>query len=253
MAATAEEAKKNLKDVLVDNRGSTLVADVVAAAEELAKFNPPSSNAKAWSLLSGEWISIGEDFSGTTRTSDGVECTLGRLGFNIFEPVTLPVLITEIRNTIGPRAEGSQPADLSFYNICTRWVARDGSGLKGQTEISGECWEDPSKPTQMLIRFSKGVVKPDETQDLEAWRKVIGVKDASQKKGPLTVMKEGAAKLLLKVAFGFKGPADSQGPGGELSYEMKRSPSGSHYILYLDDEMRVTRGMKGDLVVTTRS
>lgn len=94
----------------------------------------------------------GEDFKGTTRTADGVECTLGRLVFNIFEPVNLPVLITEIRNTIGPRAEGAEPADTSFYNICTRWVARDGSGLKGQTEIAGECWEDPSKPERIMVR-----------------------------------------------------------------------------------------------------
>lgn len=43
-------------------------------------------------------------------------------------------------------------------------------------------------------------MKPGETkEDLEAWRKVIGVKDDSQKKGPLAVLKESAAKLLLKV------------------------------------------------------
>lgn len=60
--------------------------------------------------------------------------------------------------------------------------------------------------------------------------------------------------VLLQVAFGFQGPADSQGSGGELSYEMKRSPSASSLdILYLDDEMRVTREMKGALVVATRS
>lgn len=40
---------------------------------------------------------------------------------------------------------------------------------------------------------------PDETQDLESWQKVIGVKDESQTTGPLAVLKESAAKLLLKV------------------------------------------------------
>lgn len=57
----------------------------------------------------------------------------------------------------------------------------------------------------------------------------------------------------MQVAFGFKGPADSQGPGGELSYEMKRSPKGSLDILYLDDEMRVTRGNRGALTIVSRS
>lgn len=59
--------------------------------------------------------------------------------------------------------------------------------------------------------------------------------------------------LFVQVAFGFKGPADSQGPSGELSYEMKRSPKASVDVLYLDDEMKVTRGMKGGLVVATRA
>lgn len=36
---------------------------------------------------------------------------------------------------------------------------------------------------------------------MDAWRKVVGVKDVSQKKGPLSVLKESAAKLLLKVGF----------------------------------------------------
>lgn len=36
---------------------------------------------------------------------------------------------------------------------------------------------------------------------MDAWQKVIGVKDDSEKIGPLSVLKESAAKLLLKVGL----------------------------------------------------
>lgn len=146
-------------------------------------------------------ITPGEDFKGTTRTADGLECTLGRLLFNIFEPVGLPVLLTEIQNVIGPRPENADPTDESAYKICTRWVSRDGSGLKGRTELEGLCSEDPSNPNRILVVLNKGSIRPDEGQELESWSEVIGVKDAEadKEKGPLSIIKEGFAKLVLKV------------------------------------------------------
>ncbi|CAN0242386.1 unnamed protein product, partial [Ectocarpus fasciculatus] len=99
--------------------------------------------------------------------------TLGKLAFNIFEPVTLPVRIVAIKNTFGDRPEAADPAYESPYIISTRWVARDGSGLRGRVEIAGTCWEDPFIPERFLVRFSKGSMEPDEGQDLDAWRKVI--------------------------------------------------------------------------------
>ncbi|CAN0543851.1 unnamed protein product, partial [Ectocarpus sp. 12 AP-2014] len=176
--------------------------------------------------------------------------TLGRLVFNIFEPVNLPVLIVSIKNIIGDRPENADPAYESNYAISTRWVARDGSGLRGRVEISGTCWEDPSIPERVLVRFSKGSIEPDEGQDLDAWRKVIG--------NPRRNPSEGIETPLFsyfrrpQVVFGFQGPADDLGPRGELSYEMKRSPQGYLDIIYLDEEMRVTRGQQGALVVVDR-
>lgn len=69
---------------------------------------------------------------------------------------------------------------------------------------------------------------------------------------PLKTSKTRGTLHLEQVAFGFKGPADTQGPGGELSYEMARSPKGFMDILYLDEEMRVSRGNAGGVVVATR-
>lgn len=249
-----EEAKSNLKRALADSKGSTLAKDVVAAVEALSELNPTADPGRAWSLNCGEWVSIGEDFKGTTRTADGLECTLGRLVFDIFEPVKMPVLITSIENNLGPRPAGASSADESAYETVTHFVARDGSGLRGIVVTKGIVAEDPSDPKCLVVKFTVGTIEPKGDQDLDSWSKVIGLKDRTGKdsKGPLSSIKGIAKGLMLKLAFGFRGPADKLGSRGELSYEMKRSPSSVLNILYIDDEMRVTRGGQGALVVVTR-
>ena len=57
---------------------------------------------------------------------------------------------------------------------------------------------------------------------------------------------------MLKLVLGFRGPADELGSRGELSYEMRRSPSGALDVIFIDDDMRVTRGNKGAVTVVTR-
>ncbi len=39
---------------------------------------------------------------------------------------------------------------------------------------------------------------------------------------------------------------------GEVSFKMKRSPKGKLELLYLDEELRITRGEKGTVLVCER-
>lgn len=81
----------------------------------------------------------------------------------------------------------------------------------------------PTFPRRPQLNFSKGTLKPDEGQDLEAWRKVVGVKDAkdAEKKGPLGRLKEGATKLLLKVGRPFVGSFSLLGRRSRSSQDRK--------------------------------
>lgn len=199
-------------------------------------------------------VSEGEDFKGTTRTEDGVECSLGRLVFNIFEPVEMPILITSIENNLGPRPEDASSAYESPYEIATHFVARDGCGLRGISTLKGVVAEDPSDSKRLVIKFSMGTIEPEDGQDLDSWSEVIGVKDATAEgsKGPLSWVKRKAKGLVLKLLLGFREPADELGSRGELSYEMRRSPSATVDVIYIDDDMRIVRGSRGALVVATR-
>ena len=205
----------------------------------------------------------GQEFPGTTCTPEGLECTLGRLSFDIFEPTSLPIRIVEIVNPVG----GADSTDTSddggrnpLYSITTRFCARDGSGLRGKVAIKGSCTSDPQNPQRVLIRFSSGTIEPDDGQDLDAWSKTIGLSSDSVEgdKSKKSVSKrfarlqKKAITLVLKLAFGFKPPASELGSRGELTYEMTRSPKGWLDLLYLDEEMRVTRGNKGSIIVAAR-
>ncbi|CAN0528247.1 unnamed protein product, partial [Scytosiphon promiscuus] len=177
--------------------------------------------------------------------------TLGRLVFDIFEPVKMPVRITSIENNLGSRPVGASPSDESPYETVTHFVARDGSGLRGIVVAKGTVAEDPSDPKRLVVKFTAGTIEPEGDQDLDSWSKVIGLKDRTSKdsKGPLSSIKGMAKGLMLKFVLGFRGPADELGSRGELSYEMKRSPSAVVNVLYIDDDLRVMRGSKNALVV----
>lgn len=80
----------------------------------------------------------------------------------------------------------------------------------------------------------------------------VGAPRVSRRSRVLAWLKAKATSGLLKVLFGFRPPADGVGSAGELVYEMKRPPKAYMDILYIDEELRVTRGSKGSVVVTIR-
>lgn len=68
-------------------------------------------------------------------------------------------------------------------------------------------------------------------------------------------LKMKALGLMFKLAFGIRPPpaGDELGEGGELSYTMERCPKAWLDVLYLDEDIRVTRGNKGAVVVVARA
>lgn len=177
------------------------------------------------------WKPKGADFVGTERTKNGIEATLGRLSFNIFEPTEVPVLLTSVttfmRLPSAQAAAESPDADDANYGIASNFVTRDGSELRGRVVLLARCTEDSSEADRMQIQFLRTKLEPDESQDLDAWRAVIGRKAEDS---------EGADML----------------DGGVLSHEWTKSPLGTLDVLYVDEDVRITRGNMGALVVVTR-
>ena len=53
--------------------------------------------------------------------------------------------------------------------------------------------------------------------------------------------------------FGLVPPQGMNLETGEISFTMKRSPKGRLEVLYLDEELRITRGERGTILACERS
>jgi len=58
--------------------------------------------------------------------------------------------------------------------------------------------------------------------------------------------------LFLKFMFGLVPPDGVDPETGRSEFQMKRSPNGSLEILYLDEELRITNGEQGTVLVCER-
>ena len=57
---------------------------------------------------------------------------------------------------------------------------------------------------------------------------------------------------LLKRMMGLEKPT-GMSTDGSLTYKMKKSPHGHLDVIFLDDELRITRGNKGTVVIAERA
>lgn len=200
-----------------------------------------------------------------TFTPEGLECTLGRLAFNIFEPVSLPVRIVKIINSARPRDPFAASSDVAEnwnpYDLTTHFCSRDGSELRGKVVLKGSCTTDPEDPKRLLVRFSSSVIEPEDVQDLKAWRSVIGLSRSranssksieKTKFRAFATLRKRVGNLTPKILMRSKPRVKEPESRGELTHEMPRSPKCWTDVLYVDEEMRITCGNRGSVVVAIR-
>ncbi len=57
----------------------------------------------------------------------------------------------------------------------------------------------------------------------------------------------------MKLAFKLTLPTDESDSESCARYEMKREPKGYFDILYVDEDLRITRGNRGTVVIVQRA
>eukprot|EP00966_Prymnesium_polylepis_P054922 1269651-Prymnesium_polylepis.1 len=123
---------------------------------------------------------------------------------------------------------------------------------------------------RLTVEFSGGVLQPTGECDREAWRKTFGPALAAKpgKRARLMdwllgkmmglvkpkVTEPAAPDLIFTPAHNETNPSPKQemSDGDEMRYQMTKAPKGYLDVLYLDDELRITRGNRGSLVVCER-
>ena len=120
----------------------------------------------------------------------------------------------------------------------------DGGVLKGVMVTNAKCTPAEGNLGRMSVKFDGGCLKPADGKVSDAWRATFSDLPSN---ADLT-RPERFQLWVAKRLFGLsRGAAD-----GTQEYKMPKSPQGYLDILFLDEELRVTRGNRGSIVIAER-
>ncbi|WP_066426716.1 PAP/fibrillin family protein [Anabaena sp. 4-3] len=240
------EAKIALRQALAVSNGNTKDQAVIAAIENLQAVNPQTAPARNNTLMDGRWLLISApNFPGGELLPNGkFAYTLGRLAFNMFEPTKLKLVIDRVLQPVLPVGNGEQRT----HDIVVEFTTIDESSapLSGVVRNLGVC--QPASDTVLQVKFTGGVLAPQNLNQIDAWRGVFGQQSQPKQR----TFKEHLMSVFLRLMFGLVPPQGMNNTTGEVAFTMERSPKGRLSILYLDEELRITRGEKGTVLVCER-
>ncbi|MBD2209468.1 fimbrial protein [Nostoc linckia FACHB-104] len=243
---TLEAAKTTLRQALAASGGNTKDQEVIAAIENLQLLNPITAPARSDTLLDRNWLLISApNFPGGEQLADGsFSYTLGRLAFNMFQPTGLKVTLQRVSQPVFLLGNGKQCS----HDIVVEFTTIDESvpKLNGIVRNQGVC--QVVSDTTLQVEFTGGILQPQDNQNLEEWKAVFGNQQPSARRGFKDILMSG----FLNLMFGLVPPQGMNPDTGEISFTMRRSPKGRLEILYVDEELRITRGERETVLVSER-
>ncbi|WP_036484773.1 PAP/fibrillin family protein [Myxosarcina sp. GI1] len=240
-------AKSALLEKLAVHHGDTKNSEVLTAIEELASLNPTTAPTKAGELLEGNWLLINAPiFPNRLPDERGRYIyTLGRLAFNMFEPVDLKLEIERVLQPVfatGKDNERTHDIVVEFKVIDARFPE-----LRGIVKNLAVCI--PRDENTLQVQFVEGELIPRiENKNIEQWLAVFGNSEANS---PLSIG-ERIKTWFIKQIFGIKKTSAINTQTGTRAFKMNKSPKGKLQILYLDEELRITKGNRETVLVCQR-
>ena len=241
-------AKKALIEALEMSGGDTKNQEVVAAIEKLASLNPKIAATEYEKLLQGNWLLINApNFPDRQQDARGRSIyTLGRLAFNMFEPVGLKV---EIERVLQPVFSTDKENEFT-YDIVVEFKTIDENmpELKGIVKNLAIC--SPQSNT-IQVKFVGGELMPREAEEpskMKEWLQVFG----GESRSPQLSLRERIKFIFIKWMFGISKASKMNTQTGKRAFTMKKSPKGRLKLLYLDDELRITKGNRETVLVCQR-
>ena len=242
--ATILETKMALREALKTYDGDVKNQKVKAKIEQLSQLNPIEKPTHS-SLLESHWLLISApSFPQGQKLSNGKYAyTLGKLAFNMFQPTNLKLVIDSVKQPVvllGEKSKRSHDIVVEFSIIDELFPP-----LKGIVRNLAVCY--PVDDKNLQVEFTGGILAPQKGEDLSTWKDIFFQAKAS-KKG----LKEQLMSVFLKLMFGLTPPQGMNTETGEISFTMKRSPKGRLEILFLDEELRITKGKKENILIFER-
>lgn len=262
-----QAAKSQLRAALARNNGSTKNPEVMAAIDKLVSMNP-TVNAIDSPLLMGEFIAhTSPDFPGRIKPQKGqedvVQYTIGRLSFGLFQPHSLVATIRSVRNSILLNEDPDQQiagADKTYtYPISIDMTIHTPKGdLPAIMRHRALGFAVPEHKNRLGVTFSGGSLTPtyevrSDPEKMALWEEVFdgAYTKAAEERGLVSSI----LQYIFKKVFKLTTPTDEdmkKSATRSVCFDMKRSPKGYLDVLYLDEDIRITRGNRGTIIVVER-
>lgn len=253
-----DDLKVELKSLLSKNGGSTKDPAVAAIVHELAELNPCVENCAQSPEFLGDFQSLTcPNFPGRLTPKPGqeglVQYTLGRMSFKIFQPAKLVCTMRSVRNPVakqGTTEDGK--TKLSYPLVVDLTIHTPGGDLPAILINEAHCYENSDVNNRLMVSFTGGTLMPAEEvrndpSKLELWCSTFegAYKKADEERSYFGWV----FQFIIKILLGLTYPTDSK---HVFRFGMKRSPVGFLDILYLDEDLRITKGNRGTIVVAER-
>ena len=144
------------------------------------------------------------------------------------------------------------------YNVLQHLIVHaEKKDLPATLLVEGKCNVDPKKNDRVSVVFTAGQLRRGEEVDRNLQMRKIwdetfheAYATAEKERGYISTF----GMWLMKLAFKLTLPIDTDGSSDDYCarYEMKRAPKGYIDILYIDENLRITRGNRGSIVVVRR-
>ena len=161
----------------------------------------------------------------------------------MFQPTNLKLVIDSVKQPVvllGEKSKRSHDIVVEFSIIDELFPP-----LKGIVRNLAVCYPVDNKNLQ--AEFTGGIFAPQKGENLSTWKDIF-VQAKASKKG----LKEQLMSVFFKLMFGLTPPQGMNTETGEISFTMKRSPKGRLEILFLDEELRITKGKKENILIFER-
>ncbi|MGK7953610.1 MAG: PAP/fibrillin family protein [Xenococcaceae cyanobacterium] len=242
-------AKTALIEALKKSGGDTKDKEVIAAIDKLASLNPESAPTENRKLLEGNWLLINApNFPDRQNDPQGRYIyTLGRLAFNMFEPAGM---LVEIERVLQPVFSTGKENELTHDIVVEfRTIDENIPELKGIVKNLAVC--SPASKDTVQVKFTGGELMPRETKEPLKMKEWLQVFDRNSQPSQLS-WQEKIKSIFIKWMFGMSKASDIDTQTGKRVFTMNKSPKGILKILYLDEELRITRGNRGTVLVCQR-
>lgn len=256
-----EELKKELKSLLAKSGGSTNDPEVIAVIDKLVSLNPCKESCARSNEFLGEFVALTcPNFPGRIKSEPGqedlVQYKLGRLSFNIFQPHKLVCTMRSVRNHVsvnGTTDEGK--TKFSYPLVLDITIHTPDGDLPAIVINEAHCYENQDVNNRLMVSFTGGTLLPAEEvrndpSKLELWSKTF--EGAYQKANEERSYFGWIFQFFLKLVLGLTYPTDDCLTKNSFHFEIKRAPVGYLDVLYLDEDLRITKGNRGTIVVVER-